>query len=100
MYVVVQHTFKDSPTAFARGERLIRMEGAPTGVRVLQFYPAVDGSRAACLWESPTVDAVQGFVDETLGDSSSNLCYEIEADQAFARQPLGIPSCRRSSRSR
>jgi hypothetical protein len=91
MYVVVQHRFKDARTAFARGERLIKNEGAPAGVRGLQFYPARDGSSATCLWESDSVEDVQGYVDSTLGDSSENVCYEVDAEQAFARQPLGIP---------
>ena len=90
MYVVVQHSFIDPSVAFPRGERLIKMEGAPAGARALQFYPASDGSRATCLWEAPSVDAIQGYVDETLGDSSTNLCYEVEAEQAFAKQPLGL----------
>jgi hypothetical protein len=90
MYVVVQHSFKDTQAAFARGDRLIKMEGAPAGARVLQFYPAKDGSGAACLWESPGVEAIQRYVDETLGDSSTNRCYEVEAEQAFAKQPLGL----------
>jgi hypothetical protein len=34
MYVVVQHQIKDAKTAFSRGERLIRGDGAPPGVRV------------------------------------------------------------------
>jgi hypothetical protein len=91
MYVVVQHRFKDPQTAFARGERLIKNEGAPTGVRGLQFYPARDGSGATCLWEADSVEDIQRYVDSTLGDSSENLCYEVDAEQAFARQPLGIP---------
>jgi hypothetical protein len=91
MYVVVQHRFIDSQAAFSRGEKLIRNEGAPTGVRGLQFYPAKDGSGATCLWEADSVEDVQGYVDSTLGDSSTNLCYEVDAEQAFARQPLGIP---------
>jgi hypothetical protein len=91
MYVVVQHSFKDPQTAFARGERLIKNEGAPAGVRGLQFYPARDGSGATCLWEADSVEDVQGYVDSTLGHSSENLCYEVDAEQAFARQPLGIP---------
>ena len=33
---------------------------------------------------------VQGYVDSTLGDSSDNTCYEVDAELAFARQPLGI----------
>jgi hypothetical protein len=92
MYVVVQHTFKEPQTAFARGERLIKNEGAPIGVRGLQFYPARDGSGATCLWEADSVRSVQRYVDSTLGDSSENLCYEVDANQAFAEQPLGLPT--------
>lgn len=32
---------------------------------------------------------VLGYVDSTLGDSSHNRCYEVDAALAFARQPLG-----------
>ena len=91
MYVIVQHHFHDPQTALSRGEKLIRNAGAPEGVRGLQFYPSRDASAATCLWESPSVQAVQGYVDSTLGDSSDNTCYEVDAEQAFARQPLGIP---------
>jgi hypothetical protein len=90
MYVVVQHQIKDPQTAFSRGERLIKNEGAPEGVSGLQFYPSQDGSAVTCLWEAPSVDAIQNYVDATLGDSSHNLCYEVNAEQAFARQPVGI----------
>ena len=90
MYVVVQHSFKDPQAAFSRGQRLIKNEGAPTGVRGLQFYPARNGSGATCLWEADSVEDVQAYVDSTLGDSSENLCYEVDAEHAFARQPLGI----------
>ena len=90
MYVVVLHKFKDPEAAFSRGERLIKNEGAPTGVQGLQFYPAKDGTGATCLWQADSVEDVQGYVDLTLGDSSENRCYEVDAEQAFARQPLGI----------
>jgi hypothetical protein len=90
MYVVVQHHFKDPQAALARGEKLIRNEDAPPGVRGLQFYPSEDHSAATCLWEADSVEAVQTYVDSTLGDSSENTCYAVDADQAFARQPLGI----------
>jgi hypothetical protein len=90
MYVVVQHRFTDSQTAFARGERLIRNEGAPAGVHGLQFYPSSDGSAATCLWEAPSVASVQGYVDTVLGDASDNTCYEVDAALSFADQPVGI----------
>jgi hypothetical protein len=90
MYVVVLHRIKDAPAAFSRGERLMTNEGAPSGVRVLQFYPSADRSTVTCLWEAPSVALVQTYVDSTLGDSSDNTCYGVDSDFAFARQPLGI----------
>jgi hypothetical protein len=91
MYVVVQHRFTDQQTAMSRGERLIKNEGAPRGVRGLQFYPSQDGSAATCLWEADSLESVQQYVDSTLGDSSENTCYEVDADQAFAERPSGLP---------
>ena len=90
MYVVVKHEIQDPETASARGERLQLGDGAPSGTRVLQFYPSTDGLLAVCLWEGPSVTAVQQFVDETLGDSSINTSYEVAAAPAFSERPLGL----------
>ena len=90
MYVVVLHDIVNPEVAFPRGQRLMTGDGAPAGVRVLQFYPSTDAARVTCLWESPSVDAVQGYADETLGDSSINTCYEVDDTQAFAERPLAI----------
>ena len=91
MYVVVQHRFKDPRTAFERGAKLITNEDAPPGVRGLQFYPSRDQDGATCLWEAGSVRDVQEYVDATLGDASENACFEVDAEQAFAEQPLGLP---------
>ena len=100
MYVVVQHRIKNPESAFTRGERLVKNEGAPTGVHGLQFYPSRDGSAVTCLWEAPSVDVVQRYVDSTLGDSSENSCYEVAIEKAFAARPSGIsePAARGSGR--
>jgi hypothetical protein len=90
MYVAVVHKINNPEVAFARGERLIKNDGAPTGVRGLQFYPSRTGAWVTCLWEAKSTDDVQRYVDETLGDSSENTCYEVDAEHAFSRQPLGI----------
>jgi hypothetical protein len=60
------------------------------GRRGLQFQAATDGSGATCLWEADSVEDVQGYVDSTLADASENVCYEVDAEQGFARQPLGL----------
>jgi hypothetical protein len=90
MYVAVLHRFQDPQTAFERGQKLVMNEDAPPGVHGLQFYPATDGSMAACLWESDSVETVQVYVDSTLGDSSVNTCWEVDVANAFAEQPLGL----------
>jgi hypothetical protein len=90
MYVVVQHRITEPQVAFARGEKLVKNEGAPAGVRGLQFYPATDGSAVTCLWEAPSVDVIQTYVDATLGESSENTCYEVDDQQAFAARPSGL----------
>lgn len=92
MYVIVQHRIKDQQAAFSRGEKLIKGDGAPAGVRALQFYPSRDGSSVTCLWEADTVESVQDYVDTTLGDASENSSYEVAAAQAFAEQPSGLPA--------
>ena len=92
MYIVVQHQLTDPPTAFARGERLKRGEGAPPGARALQFYPSRDGTAVTCLWEADSVADVQAFVDSTLGDSSVNRCYDVDDGNAFSDATPGLPS--------
>lgn len=91
MYVVAHHRIKNPQTAFPRGEKLIRGDGAPDGVRVLQFYPSLDASTVSCLWEAATVRDVQDYVDFVLGDASDNAFYEVDTEQAFAERPLGLP---------
>ena len=90
MYVVAYHRIKNPETAFARGDKLVKNEGAPAGVRGLQFYPAANGSAVSCLWEAPSVEAVQGYVDDALGDAADTTCWEVNADHAFSERPLGI----------
>ncbi len=90
MYVAMVHQIKNPETAFARGEALIKGEGAPTGTRALQFYPAADGSSVICLWETPSVEAVQRYADDVLGDSSVQTSFEVNAEQSFSERPLGI----------
>jgi hypothetical protein len=90
MLVVVQHQLIDPSTAFVRGERLKRAEGAPEAARVLQFLPSRDGKLVTCLWESESVDDLQSYVDETLGDASRNVCYAVEETAAFAELPTGV----------
>lgn len=89
MYLVAHHQIL-SPEAFARGVKLMTGEDAPVGTKALQFYPSADGSAVTCLWEGRSIAEVQRYCDDTLGDTSTTSLYEVDAGNAFARQPLGI----------
>ena len=71
MYIVAHHQIKNPEAAFQRGQQLISGDGAPEGVKVLQFYPSQDLTEVTCLW-------------------SENHCYAVAAEQAFAERPLGL----------
>jgi hypothetical protein len=45
--------------------------------------------------ESDSVEAIQDYVDSTLGDSSVNTCWQVDTELAFAEQPLGLRTPRR-----
>ena len=86
MFIVVEHTVRDAAVAFARGQNLLEGRGAPAGVQVRKFYPSTDQSAVICLWEGNSLEEVRDYVDETLGDSTDNLYFEVDAEQA-----LGLP---------
>lgn len=98
MYVVVQHRLRNPDVALARGQKLLTGDGAPAGARNLQFLPSRDASAVTCLWEARSVSDIQTYVDGVLGDASENLCYEVDAEQAFAEQPAGIPAAQEVGR--
>ena len=79
MFIVVHHTITDQETAFARGENLLAGNGAPPGVRVREFYPSRDKIDVFCLWEGTSLEEVHDYVDATLGDSSRQLYFEVDA---------------------
>lgn len=82
MYVAVVHDVKDPQAMFSRGEGLSDPSNAPPGVQPRQFFPSKDLSAATCLWEADSVEAVQDYIDSTLGDSSENQYFEISTEHA------------------
>ena len=83
MYVGVMHRIHDADAFFSRGEALF---DPPAGIRGITFCPSKDASEAICLWEGPSVDAVRGLIDGTMGDSSENTYFEVDAERA-----MGLP---------
>ena len=90
MFIVVHHRFTDPETAFARGENLLAANGAPAGVLAREFYPSRDKADAFCLWEGKSLEEVRDYVDATLGDSSRNEYWEVDAGIARGLPELAV----------
>ena len=86
MFIVVHHAITDPETAFARGQNLLDGNGAPSSVQVREFYPSRDKADVFCLWEGSSLEVVRDYVDATMGDSSRQAYFEVDA--AIAR---GLP---------
>jgi hypothetical protein len=84
MYVVAQHKISD-PAAFWSQSRQA-VDSLPSSLKLCQTYPNADGTRAVCLWQADSVEAVKEFVDSRVGNMSTNEYYEVGSDKA-----MGLP---------
>ncbi|MDQ3978394.1 MAG: hypothetical protein M3314_02425 [Actinomycetota bacterium] len=89
MYVAVYHTIKDPASFQTRGQQL--RDSSPEGLAALQFAPAMNGLRAACLWEGTSVDAVRDHIDNCLGDASDQEYFAVAEQHGF-----GLPATPRN----
>lgn len=91
MYILVHHTVHDPDVFWSTVER----SEIPSGLTLHQSIPARDGSRATCLWEGPSVEAVRGFVEPLVGSAATNEYSEAENREGVAMPSM--PSATRAS---
>jgi hypothetical protein len=87
MYVTAIHDISDPEKFWGAAEST----EIPEGIVLHDVFPNADGTRAVCLWEADTVEAVQSLVDGTVGDVSRNEFYGVNAQNA-----QGLPTSART----
>jgi hypothetical protein len=90
-YIVAIHNISDP-------ERFWGAAGAsepPPGFTLHSSYPRTDGSRAVCLWEAESVDAVRDLIASVTGDASDNEFFEVDTRHAGLR---GLPTATAATR--
>jgi hypothetical protein len=92
-YVVAIHDIRDPERFWGSAEA---SQEFPPGITLHSTYPRGDGSRAVCLWEADSVDAVRELVDGTVGESSRNEFFEVDEQHAGA---VGLPQAAASSQA-
>jgi hypothetical protein len=85
MYITAIHEISD-PGKFWKVARSATVEGFPAGITLHNTFPNATGTRAVCLWQADTVDAVRDLVDSAVGQYSTNEYFEVNADNA-----MGLP---------
>jgi hypothetical protein len=83
MFIAIEHEIHDAAKFQACAEQVFPL---PEGLRVHQFLPASDMSRAVCLYEAKSVDAVRDYLDGALGDASTQRYFPIAEQHA-----IGLP---------
>jgi hypothetical protein len=74
MFIVVQHQVSD-PSAFWAAAR-DSMGNIPSNLKLHQTLPAPDGSRAVCVWEAESVDAVRSYLESAV-KGGRNEYFEV-----------------------
>jgi hypothetical protein len=86
MYILVQHTISDPATFWTKADSTT----LPPDVKLHHTFPTPDGTRAACLWEAESVDAVRNLIEPLLGQASRNEYFAVENREGSAR-PSRLP---------
>jgi hypothetical protein len=81
MYVVVQHTISEPAVFWNTADP----NSLPPGLRLHHIFPTADGTRAVCLWEGKSPEAVRDFLEPLLGRVSRNEYFAVENREGFAR---------------
>jgi hypothetical protein len=79
MHVGVIHRISD-PEAFEQAEQKALEAGLPEEFQLPVHAATPDHSKAICIWQGPSVDAVRDLVESVVGEYSENEYYEVELE--------------------
>jgi hypothetical protein len=76
LYVIAIHTIHD-PAGFVKAGDEALDKGLPPELKLPINGATNDHSNAICIWEGPSVKAIQEFVDPIVGPYSKNEYFEM-----------------------
>jgi hypothetical protein len=76
MYVTAIHHIHDA-AGFQKAEAQAGEKGLPPELKLPIHRATKDHSKGICIWEGPSVKAVQEFVDSVVGPYSKNEYFEM-----------------------
>jgi hypothetical protein len=82
MYVVVEHSVSNPPAFWTGAQQAL--PNMPAGITLHHTFPSPDGSKAICVWEAASVEAVRTFLEPVVGAMSRNIYYEVPNREGIA----------------
>jgi len=86
MFIMVQHTISEPAAFWNAADRTT----FPSEVKLHHTFPTPDGTRAVCIWEAASVDAVRNTLEPLIGNISRNEYSQVENRDGLAR-PSRVP---------
>ncbi|MDQ6756893.1 MAG: hypothetical protein M3004_08150 [Bacteroidota bacterium] len=81
MLVIAHHDIQDSEKFWGAAKDIGSM--LPSGFKLHSVFPSTDMKAGTCVWEAPSVNDVQKFLDDNVGSVSKNTCYEVNESAAM-----------------
>lgn len=75
MLVIAHHDIQDTDTFWNAAKNIGSV--MPSTLKLHSVFPSVDMKTGTCVWEASSVDEVQKFLDDNVGNVSKNSCYEV-----------------------
>jgi hypothetical protein len=86
MHVIAVHDISDPDEFAARSQAA--MSKTPPGMALHCMLPSTDGRQTVCVWEAPSPDDVQSFLDSEAGDVARNTCFSVAEEKAIGLEQL------------
>ena len=91
MYVMIQHSISDPAAFWGSAEQMLPQ--MPPTLKLHQSFPNKDGSKAVCVWEADSIEALRGFIEPTVGRVSRNEYFEVVNREGVA-MPAAVATAR------
>lgn len=88
MLVIAHHDIQD-PETFWKAAQDIGSK-MPAGLKLHSVFPSTDMKTGTCVWEGPSVEDVQKFIDDSVGSVSKNSCYEVNEAAAMGAPKTAV----------
>ncbi len=85
MLVIAQHDIQDPKAFWSKAQEVT--SSLPANFKIHSVFPSKDMMAGTCVWEAPSVNDVQEFLDNNTGDAAKNFCYEVDEPTS-----MGLPN--------